>query len=158
MSKETLKLALEALKNTTPTGFNMESDKKFFAAIKALEEALAKQEQGEPDLIECGNCHEGLADMEHVCKKCLGAGWVNNPKQEQGEPVAWMHSTNRQCISHLKTTYRDATPLYTTPQQRTWVGLTESDRRLINFQWQDGNGTATEIIDLVEAKLKEKNI
>jgi hypothetical protein len=43
-----LRLALEALKNTTPTGFNMESDKKFFAAIKALEEALAKQEQGEP--------------------------------------------------------------------------------------------------------------
>ena len=41
--------------------------------------------------------------------------------------------------------------------QRTWVGLTESDRRLINFEWQDGNGTATEIIDLVEAKLKEKN-
>ena len=41
--------------------------------------------------------------------------------------------------------------------QRTWVGLTESERRLINFQWQDGNGTAPEIIDLVEAKLKEKN-
>ena len=46
---------------------------------------------------------------------------------------------------------------YTAPPQRTWVGLTESDRRLINFEWQDGNGTATEIIDLVEAKLKEKN-
>ena len=45
----------------------------------------------------------------------------------------------------------------TTPPQRTWVGLTESERRLINFQWQDGNGTAPEIIDLVEAKLKEKN-
>jgi hypothetical protein len=43
------------------------------------------------------------------------------------------------------------------PPQRTWVGLTESERRLINFQWQDGNGTAPEIIDLVEAKLKEKN-
>ena len=41
--------------------------------------------------------------------------------------------------------------------RRTWVGLTESERRLINFQWQDGNGTAPEIIDLVEAKLKEKN-
>ena len=41
--------------------------------------------------------------------------------------------------------------------KRAWVGLTESERRLINFQWQDGNGTAPEIIDLVEAKLKEKN-
>lgn len=41
--------------------------------------------------------------------------------------------------------------------KREWVGLTESDRRLINYQWQDCNGTATEIIDLVEAKLRSKN-
>lgn len=47
--------------------------------------------------------------------------------------------------------------LYTIQPQRTWIGLTESDRRLINFQWQDGNGTAAEIIDLVEAKFKDKN-
>jgi hypothetical protein len=47
MSVEAMRLSLEALKNTTPTGFNMESDKKFYAAIKALEEAL-KQGQGEP--------------------------------------------------------------------------------------------------------------
>ena len=51
---------------------------------------LAQSEQ-EPVLVECGNCHEGLADMEHVCKKCLGAGWVNNPqlKEPEQEPVAW---------------------------------------------------------------------
>ena len=52
-------------------------------------EFLAQPEQ-EPVLVECGNCHEGLADMEHVCKKCLGAGWVNNPqlKEPEQEPVA----------------------------------------------------------------------
>ncbi|MBU3577555.1 hypothetical protein [Polynucleobacter sp. UK-Kesae-W10] len=46
------------------------------------EKALAQPEQ-EPVLVECGNCHEGLADMEHVCKKCLGAGWVNNPQPKE---------------------------------------------------------------------------
>jgi hypothetical protein len=80
MSKEAMTLAIEFLSDHRIGGY----------VIEALEEALAKQEQGEPDLIECGNCHEGLADMEHVCKKCYGAGWVNNPKQEQGEPVAKM--------------------------------------------------------------------
>jgi hypothetical protein len=60
-----------------------------------IECVMDEQEQGEPDFIECGNCHEGLADMEHVCKKCLGAGWVNNPKQEQGEPVAWRNAAIR---------------------------------------------------------------
>lgn len=43
MSKEheALKLALEALENTSPLGFNMESDKRFYAAITAIREALA---------------------------------------------------------------------------------------------------------------------
>jgi hypothetical protein len=35
-----LKQALEALERTTPMGFNMESDKKFYAAITALRERL----------------------------------------------------------------------------------------------------------------------
>ena len=45
MTKEALKLALEALENTTPTGFNMERDKQFFEAITAIKEALAQPEQ-----------------------------------------------------------------------------------------------------------------
>ena len=47
MTKEVMQQALEALKNTTSSGFNMETDKRFYSAIKALEEAL-KQEQDEP--------------------------------------------------------------------------------------------------------------
>jgi len=37
--------ALDALENTTPTGFNMERDKQFFAAITALRAALAQQDE-----------------------------------------------------------------------------------------------------------------
>jgi hypothetical protein len=37
--------ALEALENTSPLGFNMESDKKFYAAITALKAALEQPEQ-----------------------------------------------------------------------------------------------------------------
>ena len=43
--RELMQQALEALENTTPTGFNMESDKRFYAAIAALRERLAKPEQ-----------------------------------------------------------------------------------------------------------------
>ena len=42
---EALKMALEALENTSPLGFNMESDKRFYAAITAIKEALAQPEQ-----------------------------------------------------------------------------------------------------------------
>jgi hypothetical protein len=74
MSKEAMKLALEVLRKTNGivwaneenTNIALECD----AVIKDLEEALAKQEQGEPSCPECvfGVCH---------CK------------QEQGGPVAW---------------------------------------------------------------------
>ena len=40
--------ALEALENTSPLGFNMESDKRFFAARAALRAALAQQENKTP--------------------------------------------------------------------------------------------------------------
>ena len=78
----------------------------------------------------------------------------------QQEPYCYTYTENGEEYFAPPKAYvpDDAMPLFTfPPAQRTWVGLTESDRRLINFQSQDGNGTATEIIDLTEAKLKEKN-
>ena len=63
MTKELLKLALEALENTTPTWFNMERDKQFFEAITAIKEDLAQPVQepvghvGEIDIDEDGQAH-----------------------------------------------------------------------------------------------------
>jgi hypothetical protein len=45
------------------------------------------------------------------------------------------------------------TKLYTHPPQRTWVGLTDKEA-----QWlYDNCRTPSNLIDMVEAKLKEKN-
>lgn len=92
---------------------------------------------------------------------CASEGHKIQPKEPEQEPVAWMTPAGEGFRIRFSPPVNDVPlgwdALYTTPPQRTWVGLSESDRRLINFQWQDGNGTATEIIDLVEAKLKEKN-
>ena len=63
MTKEVMKQALEALKNTTPLGFNMETDKKFYSAIEALEEAL-KKDQDEP--LEYWNAVEGWVKLDEV--------------------------------------------------------------------------------------------
>jgi hypothetical protein len=176
--KEAMKLALEALKITNDShDWTAEGD----AAIKALEEALAKQEQGEPfgwvDTLDIENIepmfisHQDKTQGSIYSERCKHQIYTTSQsKQEQGEPVAWMFQHEdtglTDCVDSQQVEWgfeknnprwQKIGPLYTTPQQRTWVGLTESDRRLINFQWQDGNGTATEIIDLVEAKLKEKN-
>jgi len=79
-------------------------------------------------------------------------------KQEQGEPVAWMSEdecivyTSKQvdgCFQH------DHIPLYTTPQQRTWVGLSvfEINELVENTEYED----YSDLVERTEAKLKEKN-
>jgi hypothetical protein len=81
-------------------------------------------------------------------------------KQEQGEPVAyqikilgerWTH-----CAKHIYDLNNPNTrALYTTPQQRTWVGLT--DEEVIGLMKQFPNHLTRDIAQAIEAKLKEKN-
>jgi hypothetical protein len=55
--------------------------------------------------------------------------------------------------AHTEKPFESATPIYTTPPQRTWVGLTDEDMkdpRTHNFDFIHGARWA-------EAKLKEKN-
>jgi len=57
---------------------------------------------------------------------------------------------------------KDAKPLYTTPPQRTWVGLTDEEIKAFDT-WHDnreeevGWVNPSEIVAYIEAKLKEKN-
>jgi hypothetical protein len=121
MSKEAMKLALDELKHIKQTclssmGISLVNEK----VLTALEEALAKQ--------------------------------------EQGKPVAWFRYEYQDRIYYETKAWDDCLPLYTTPQQRTWVGLTDEELRQI---WYDDEpvegGTYVDKLRQVEAKLKEKN-
>ena len=48
----------------------------------------------------------------------------------------------------------DNTLLYTTPPQRTWVGLTKNEVELLSYMAEGNTWIA---VELAEAKLKEKN-
>ena len=95
----------------------------------------------------------GTADLEAAIKEALA--------QPEQEPVAWMvytqegkyaFVTDDPAVIHPS---QSALPLYTTPSQRTWVGLTDEEIQ------QCLNGLPTQTIDVyarrIEAKLKEKN-
>ena len=91
-----------------------------------------------------------LADIETV-KEALA-------KQEQGEPFGWYdmeHGEIRDVEwNRQKPIYEGVwKPLYTTPQQRTWVGLTDEEA---NELWESTDSD-WELMKRVEAKLKEKN-
>ena len=53
---------------------------------------------------------------------------------------------------------RPGTPFYTTPPQRTWVGLTADELNMIGDSMRTWNShSLTDVYVAIEAKLKEKN-
>jgi len=94
------------------------------------------------------------------------AQWIKDTsiKQEQGEPVAWMKEQwSPDCGPYVEI-YRDDemgwrdptdwTPLYTTPQQRTWVGLEDDEIMEI---LKEHYARSVPLIYAIEDKLKAKN-
>ena len=72
VNRDVLVQVLEALENTSPLGFNMESDKKFFAAITALRAALVDQ----PQTTHWQGCEE-------VHPECAAKSWDELEQQYQ---------------------------------------------------------------------------
>jgi hypothetical protein len=117
MSKEAMKLALEALEMYCEHGAILRP----LETRDALKEALAKQEQGEP---------VGVAHL-------MQEGFTHCIWSEACVPVG--------------------TKFYTTPQQRTWVGLTDREKSNLWLESRAAIPRFHTYASLVEAKLKEKN-
>ena len=108
--------------------------------------------------------------MEYL-EKTWDAAQEEALAQPEQEPVAWamlmpVEGDFIDAITpdeHARVEGEYKHPLYTTPPQRTWVGLTDEERAVIVEAhttddhgydiWCDGDGVARAI----EAKLKEKN-
>ena len=84
--------------------------------------------------------------------------------QPEQEPVAWgvfegnLHDmffspSEAQEMADLKGTHAEVRPLYTTPPQREFVGLTDEEKHAIRYSHM----TSAEFIECIEAKLKQKN-
>jgi hypothetical protein len=75
-------------------------------------------------------------------------------KQEQGEPVAWRDRTSG---TLLHEEWLDADPLYATPQQRTWVHLTNQEHDEIAIECGCLSADWVFYGAAVERKVREKN-
>ena len=86
------------------------------------------------------------------------------------EPVAWMlewafngeergyrlYDDERHCVFDAESDGGVCRPLYTSPPQRTWVGLSYEDIDIAFDDTQEGGGF-DDFARAIEAKLKEKN-
>jgi hypothetical protein len=79
-------------------------------------------------------------------------------EEAKDEPVAWFSTLPDGKLSIKivgKPTEGNWEPLYTTPPQRTWVGLTDAEVK--DIVWNLPYEPSQEHIRAIEAKLKEKN-
>jgi hypothetical protein len=162
MTKDkTLRLALEAFNdlaawNDGEIGSHMDEPYSAEIARKAITAIKAALEAKDAPSMKV----EGPMHVVCKCDKCKA--------QPEQEPVAWMSP-------HIKdrdgdwvydfSMYRDdyyMFPVYTTPPQRTWVGLTDDDRVLIKHdadfnQFMTAGEYADRVQALTEARLKDVN-
>ena len=162
---EAMKQALEALEDATKHIFlgdknGVEANIRAHKQCEALRQAIAEASQN-------GLYREGY-------RNGYGFGEAAGKRQaiaeaEKQEPVAWMHKETallRKEINKPKGADWDAdhwNPLYTTSQQRTWVGLTDEERNHArqNVTYSQLAMTVSEWADAVqietEQRLMEKN-
>ena len=175
MTKEELKLVLEALELSAVTVDSFGVQKKTNEAITAIKEALAQTElckygqepkscTSNPMDCQCA-IEEALAQtQEPWCMKMNGCKTKcedcpdEPPQRTEQEPVAWYHAedykTHFTTIPSPDLIGKYWKPLYTHPPQRTWVGLTRMELikcGVLPF------GMSYDLYQAIEAKLKELN-
>ena len=158
MSREAMKQALEAL----------ESDPISHAGLVSRKQAITALRQARSLTDELMDCVDRLgSEADTVDPRVWQHLLVYAPKPEE-EPVAWISdSPTKGNGKQLHWTKSEAwrwssniTPLYTAPQKKQWVGLTDEevseiiDREIgFNSCW----GPEEAFARAIEAKLKEKN-
>ena len=167
MSKDVMKLALEALENswTEPGNKQYEFEKE---AITALREALAEPDFWEgyvPEPVKPAQCKypkcsypctdlPDCRDAEQPAQQALDKKAAN--AKELGldyEPVWGGGPTNKDYEDAMR--QRRLHQLTPPPAQRTWVGLSKEDKwEIVQATERDDRGY---VMALVEARLKELN-
>ena len=84
------------------------------------------------------------------------------PQRTEQEPVAWLCKPDQHGLFDPPTpdkACKDCFPVYTTPPQRPWVGMTDEEVLQIreNLQVVEGISLLENLTKAIEAKLKEKN-
>ena len=173
---EALKLALEALHFALHVGFPESSESQIKkgekayqqhrAAITAIKEALAQPEEEKLHPVHIGVdvTKEGTAVTAFYRKPDavmeMFYSQFHPLAQPEQEPVATLDDLEQEIYENTRQfVSRDVMEwmlkrYYTTPPQRTWVGLTDEEA---NELWESTDSD-WELMKRTEAKLKDKNL
>ena len=120
---------------------------------REAEQIMKRCQRGTRNYEEANNLHA-------ACYAIIGK-LLAQPEQE---PVAWGNFKEDGTLVGLsqhpedQANWTNRKPLYTTPPQRTWVGLTDEDvNGFVGQYWGDEYMKMRSMVRAIEAKLKEKN-
>lgn len=119
----------------------------------------------QPEPAECDGGQCGIGGYCKDCPKTKPELKIINMENFVGSgkplvPVCWMNAndidkTDWKVWAHGKPTV--SMPLFASPPQREWVGLTDAEKKDIYQEATDEDWTDLDVINATEAKLKEKN-
>ena len=169
MEREALKLALEALEAMQMYAAAERKGLRICdEAITAIKEALAQPAQ-EPVAYVTG-VYGGrfvVAPLNPAAILPVGMAFYATAPQPAQDPVAWRRSDKHRTAPNYEyedgiTSFRydpSAEPLYTTPPNRPWAGLTDEEIKEIVGPYGDTpiKGYTRKLFDQIEAKLRSKN-
>ena len=154
--KEAMKLALviEEFDNNNES-LPLELLKPIAETLRALADPMREVQRLGQEIEQEPVCPDCKAKVLYECVACSSNNYPPPQRTEQ-EPVGEVsgHDWSTGLL------YRDlepGTPLYTTPPQRTWVGLTDEEYvHITDSVFHQGHGLVA-YYSAIEAKLKEKN-
>jgi len=158
--RELMQQALDVINFECGFGGSNDYDPK--AIANALRDRLAQPEPVTGNLLK--DAYNAMVAKKTRSQKLREAGFTRRPKgwekeKDEQEPVAWMVYTQDGQSVYVTDNPTDiqerqqALPLYTTPPQRPWVGLTEEDYVAINASCL----TKMQAAASTESMLREKN-
>jgi hypothetical protein len=100
-------------------------------------------------MAECPHCEYNKKRAQNWRVEAYRLAGYPLPEQE---PVGWIDSKGNMICTKINESCK---PLYTTPQQRTWVDLTDDEMLMIYGQQHEGKKYS--LGRMVQQALKEKN-
>jgi hypothetical protein len=142
MSREAIEEAIEVLEDASAEMLMETGDKNYYIeAIAVLRQALVDADDISQDHV------DETTKQEHE-----PVAWISDsPTKGNGKQLHWTKAEAWKWSSNI-------TPLYTTPPNREWVGLTDEDVSYFRYAatFCDELDTAY-MAELIEKDLKEKN-
>ena len=130
-------------------------------SIEAMKQALEALTINSDRVTEIGKQRDAIASLRQAIKEHALREVQRLGQEIEQEPVAWMRGDGTLRFADGKM-FAVGQPFFTHPPQRTWVGLTEDDKVLINHdanfnQFMTAGEYADRVQQLTEARLRDKN-